>query len=183
VPPDALAAGWTGTVVGMRARSTIAGVAALAAAIACTDRDATRTGATLATSSTATAVEVAATELVTGDCLAGMVIGARERTRIDSVRVVSCEDVHELEVFATFRVTDGDFPATEPGTYPGQERVVDVADAGCSKRLRATGAAESFGVIALWPSPSSWDDGDRTVVCAAFPAGEAAFDGPSLLGS
>lgn len=144
---------------------------------AVTTRDPTATA--LAPTST---VQVAATELTIGDCLSGLVIGARERIEIASVAVVSCDRAHELEVFATFPVGDAEFPDTEPGVYPGQQRVVAVADAGCADRLTELGDDESFGIITLWPTPASWAQGDRAMVCAAYPDdGRARFDGRQLL--
>lgn len=112
---------------------------------------------------------VAATELVTGDCLSGFVIGASERIRIDSAQVVSCDGPHQLEVFAIFSLATTEFPNTEPGLYPGQQRAVDAADQGCSARLEELGSdGDDYGLVAVWPTEQSWATGDREVACAVF---------------
>ena len=125
---------------------------------------------------------VAAVDLVTGDCLSGLVIGVAERVRIDSARVVSCDVAHQLEVFATFTLAASDFASTPAGDYPGEERVVAAADAGCSDRLEQLGVGDSaYGLIALWPTNDSWAQGDRTVGCAAYSNDGQQFEGRQLL--
>lgn len=125
---------------------------------------------------------VAASALVPGDCVTGLVIGVEERTQIDSASVVRCDQPHELEVFAVFELTPADFD-TEDGSYPGQQRVVDRADDGCGARLEDLGeVAESIGLIAVWPTVESWNSGDRAVACAAYsitgtPIGDDILDG------
>lgn len=124
-----------------------------------------------------TAGPVAAIDLVVGDCIEGLVIGAAERARIESARVVGCDSVHELEVFATFVLDPTEFETTEIGSYPGQQRVVTAADEGCAERLDALGLDDSdFGVIAVWPTDRSWAQGDRGVSCAAFSADGMPFE-------
>lgn len=111
---------------------------------------------------------VAATDLLPGDCVTGLVIGASERARIESASVVSCEQSHELEVFATFDLAAADFEEADGG-YPGQQRVVNAADTGCGTRSEQLGEiADEIGVIAVWPTQESWAAGDRAVVCAAY---------------
>lgn len=124
---------------------------------------------------------VAATELVVGDCLGQVAVGARERTHVQSVRVVSCDHQHELEIFATFVLDAAQFETDPPGAYPGEERVVRAADEGCRTELEDLAETDSFGLIALWPSVESWQTGDRTVACAAFPADGSPFEARHLL--
>lgn len=146
------------------------------------DDDDLSSPATAPTAPPVTAGPVAAVDLVVGDCLAGLVIGAAERRRIDAARVVSCESDHELEVFAMFGLVDADFERTEPGVYPGQQRVVAAADEGCTNRFEDLGVdEEAFGLIALWPTDRSWAAGDRDVACAAFSSDGTAFEGRQLL--
>lgn len=125
---------------------------------------------------------VAATELVAGDCLRGIVIGAAERARLDSAQLVGCEGPHDLEVFATFDLDEATLAAD--GLYPGEEPVVDTADAGCDERLTELGdVAGELGLIAIWPTAVSWSQGDRTVACVAFPSDRMPFQGPVLVGA
>ncbi len=129
-----------------------------------------------------TAGPVAATELVTGDCLSGFVIGASERIRIDSVQVVSCDVPHQLEVFAVFSLATTEFPNTEVGLYPGRQRVVDAADQGCTAQLAQLGdAGDEYGLVAVWPTEGSWVVGDRDVACAAFSADGKPFPGRTII--
>lgn len=166
----------------MPARLFFVGLAAALVLTACPD-DADEAGdpETSPMSSRVRATDVAADELVTGDCISGLVIGAAERTQIDSVRVVDCSSVHEVEVFATFELAADDFEDAPVDAYPGEQRIVREADQGCAARLEELGADEAFGLIALWPSDTSWSQGDRGVTCAAFPRDGEPFDGPGLL--
>lgn len=133
---------------------------------------------------------VAVSELVPGDCITGLVLGAAERRRLESVQVVSCQRPHELEVFASFELDPASFEV-EDQEYPGEERVVRAADEGCERRLEQLveadtgGPAErvddAFGLISVWPTPVSWSQGDRTVACAAFLADGRPFERPGIL--
>ena len=160
----------------------LCGATAISALAGCADGDENSAvpGPT-ALSSEATTAAVAATELVTGDCISGLVIGAAERRRIDSVRIVDCASAHDIEVFATFELSPRDFEVTEDGAYPGEQRVVRAADQGCAERLEELGLEAEYGLIALWPTGRSWAQGDRGVKCAAFPRDGEPFDGPGLL--
>lgn len=168
-----------------RCRSGLAPVVVVVLAVslglsACGDDDAPAdfAGATAAGAS----LPVSAAALVTGDCLAGIVIGGTERRKLDSVDAVSCAGSHELEVIATFELQPDDFTTTLAGEYPGEQRVVNAADNGCIDQLDELGVnRDEIGVIAAWPTASSWDAGDRTVACAAFSIDGQAFNGPSLL--
>ncbi len=167
----------------MRARQLIGMGAAALIVLACQGGDDTTAPvSTTASAPPATSGPVAAVDLVTGDCLSGLVIGVAERVRIDSARVVSCESAHELEVFATFELAATDFPSTAVGDYPGEERVVAAADAGCSAQLERLGLDNAaYGLIALWPTNDSWAQGDRAVGCAAYSNDGHQFESRQLL--
>lgn len=153
----------------MRVPCLVAAAALLVAS--CDDGADEPAAATAVTAAPVSAGDVAAIDLVVGDCVSGLVIGAAERRTIDSAHVVDCESRHELEVFATFDLAAADFstaPEGDDGAYPGEQRVVAAADEGCASRLDALGVADGLGVIALWPTVQSWSQGDRGVVCAAF---------------
>lgn len=148
----------------------VAGVVVAGVLVAgCTSDDAPEAATTTITAvATVAPGPVAATELVAGDCVTGLVIGASERAQIESASVVACDQPHELEVFAIFDLSPADFDAVD-GAYPGQQRVVSAADAGCGTRSDELGdIAEEIGVIAVWPTPQSWSAGDRAVACAAY---------------
>lgn len=124
---------------------------------------------------------VAATEVVVGDCLNGIVIGAAERAQISSAEVVSCDRAHGLEVYATFELTAEDFGLADPVEYPGPVRVVRVADERCAGRIgELVEDPDVYGLIALWPSQESWAAGDRDVACAVFARDGAAFESRQL---
>lgn len=164
---------WSGAVIGI-----------LLASCGDDDGNDTNDAAGTVTSGRMTASDVAAAELVTGDCVSGLVIGAAERRTIDSAHVVDCESVHELEVFATFDLSSEDFEISadsEPGVYPGEQRVVMAADEGCASRLEALGVEQGVGVIAIWPTDQSWTQGDRGVVCAAYSSDGRPFEERHLL--
>ncbi len=150
---------------------TVAAVAvALALGVTSCDSD-TPGGSAASTASSGppvTAGPVAAAELAPGDCVTGLVIGVNERRRIDAASVVRCDQSHELEVFAVFDLAPTDF-AAEDESYPGQQRIVDAAEKGCRGQLAELGeVAESIGLIAVWPTPESWTQGDRAVACVAY---------------
>lgn len=167
----------------MRRRATaFLAMSLLAFVTACDDGGDAPSAVGEATSTAIIAGPVAAIDLVVGDCIEGLVIGAAERARIESARIVGCDDTHELEVFATFALDPSDFPSTEAGIYPGQQRVVTAADEGCASRLAELGLEDDrFGLIALWPTDQSWTDGDRGVSCAAFPSDGMPFEGRQIL--
>lgn len=166
----------------MRAGLAIAVIAAAALVGGCSDDD----DPAAAPTSTAPAITpgpVAAMELVTGDCITGLVIGAQERAEIRSARITSCDTEHELEVFASLQLEGRDFDGTEAGEYPGRERVIDAADDGCEEAFETLDEDEDeIGLIAIWPTATSWAAGDRTVVCAGFSRDGVPFTGRRLVG-
>lgn len=124
---------------------------------------------------------VAATEVVVGDCLNGVVLGAAERSEITSAEVISCDRPHGLEVYATFDLQPADFDLTDPAEYPGPARVVQAADQRCAGRIEElVENPDVFGLIALWPSPTSWAAGDREVACAVFAPDGAPYESRQL---
>lgn len=163
-----------------RAVAAAVGLAAAGLLGACSDDD-DADGASEVPPSTVAEGPVAATAVAIGDCLNGIVLGAAERTEISSAEVVSCDQAHGLEVFATFALRPSDFELEDPSEYPGRARVVQVADQGCAQRIEElTEEPDAFGLIALWPSLSSWMSGDRTVACAVFSPDGVAFDSRQL---
>ncbi len=138
-------------------RSTIAVVvAAVAAAIGITTA-AERNDAGEITSAGA----VDAFEVRVGDCFDDE---AFESTEISEVPGVPCSEPHDNEVYATFDV---------PGEWPGEERIEELAYAGCHERFAdAIGKSYEDSVIdytTIYPSRGSWTQrDDREVVCVAY---------------
>jgi hypothetical protein len=79
-----------------------------------------------------------------------------------AVEVVPCTVAHDLEAYALFQLD-------EP-SWPGEDRVHELADAGCRDEFTAfTGAApedSDLGYTMYTPSSGSWAEGDRQVLCA-----------------
>ncbi|GGJ09658.1 DUF4190 domain-containing protein [Streptomyces brasiliensis] len=75
---------------------------------------------------------------------------------------VSCGGEHDGEVFASFRLPDGD--------YPGLGPVTDTADARCyglqdSYAMDGWAVPDDVDVFYLTPTRESWNAGDREVTC------------------
>ncbi len=102
---------------------------------------------------------VSATSLQVGDCVNGL----HESENILSLPAVPCSEPHEGEVFALF-----DLQGAE---YPGGSAVIRQAGDGCSRRLAsyAPAAAEdpSIELFSLYPTDTTWRQGDREVICIA----------------
>lgn len=124
---------------------------------------------------------VAPTELVTGDCLVGIVIGRQQRIEIDSAAVADCSGRHDLEVFNLFELTAEMVRSEDMAVYPGRGRVATAASQGCNEALAATNInTDLLGAIAVWPSDVSWAEGDRVVACAIYLQDGRRFDGRQL---
>lgn len=109
--------------------------------------------------------------LEVGDCFQDPGAGVEE---IADVKTIDCGEPHDLEVYASFDLDDGDFP--------GASAVDELAGTGCLLRFAdyvgrdyATSSLD-FGV--LFPTSDSWGSGDRTVKCALVD-----IDGRPLTGS
>jgi len=87
-----------------------------------------------------------------------------ERTGIEEVEVVACDEPHDFEVFALVDLSEG--------TYPGHGGVADRAWDVCTDRFAAyVGVEESASVLAtafLVPNEGGWEGGDRQVVCLLY---------------
>ena len=88
----------------MRARRLLVLAVVVSLVAACRGDDEQGLSTTTTTRSVA-AHPVAATELVVGDCITGVVVGAAERARVDSLRVIGCDRPHELEAVSYTHLT------------------------------------------------------------------------------
>ena len=100
-----------------------------------------------------------------GDCLETMDWSAEGFT---TVPVIPCAEAHESEVYAAVDLPDGD--------YPGDDSVASQADEYCYGEFQGfvgiawEDSAYDYGYLS--PSPESWDQGDREVLCMIMdPAG------------
>lgn len=85
-------------------------------------------------------------------------------SEISDVETVDCAEAHAYEVYALFDLPDGDFP--------GVDGVEDAAIQGCYLRFDDYVGREyetsELAMSWLRPTSSSWDRGDREVVCTLY---------------
>lgn len=94
-----------------------------------------------------------------GDCLDTTALGG-----LQEIPTVPCDDPHDAQVFHTFDLPGGD--------YPGDEEVIEAADAGCVAAFEAyIGEAADESALDIWyltPPEQGWvSAGDREVICLA----------------
>lgn len=109
-------------------------------------------------------------DLGVGDCFDQPDTGV-----VTDVAVVSCAEAHANEVYAAFRLPEGDFP--------GEDLLAELATAGCLERFEdwaGTRYAQSRLVVQhLAPTADGWERADdREVVCYVQDQ-----DGEPLVGS
>ena len=77
-------------------------------------------------------------------------------------RRVSCDHAHDREVYGTFEST------SSSGGYPGVSEFLAQANQQCPPQLRAyapTIDGTRYRATYLYPRPTSWDNGERKVIC------------------
>ncbi|NIN50777.1 MAG: hypothetical protein GTN62_11790 [Gemmatimonadales bacterium] len=88
-----------------------------------------------------------------------------EVDQVSSVQVVDCAEPHDNEVYAVFDYTGGI-------EFPGEDEMEFAANDGCIGRFESFVGIDYFEseifVSAFWPSPDSWEDGDREIVCFVY---------------
>ncbi|MEU4036997.1 DUF4190 domain-containing protein [Streptomyces collinus] len=102
----------------------------------------------------------ASISLAKGECFDAP--GGRLAGETRDVDVVPCSGRHDGEVFAAFRLRDGD--------YPGDESVGDTADARCyvlrdDYAMDGWAVPDDVDVYYLTPTEESWSAGKREVTC------------------
>lgn len=95
-----------------------------------------------------------------GDCFSA------SGDQVETVTVVDCEDPHIYEVFAVF-----DHEADAGEVYPGDDAILEYADAGCQPLfedyVRIDYQTSIYWITSVTPSQATWDEGDdREIVCA-----------------
>ena len=114
-----------------------------------------------ATGAIVDAGSVDAFEMRVGDCFDdGSTFDAEE---VSSVAGVPCSNPHDKEVYALYDVAAASFPG---------DGMADMAQEGCLERFEAFVGKDyessSLDIATLYPSPESWQENDREVVCAVF---------------
>jgi hypothetical protein len=113
-------------------------------------------------------------DLAVGDCLAVQT----ENDPIDRVEGLSCEGMHDFEVYSVSR-----YPHAPDAAFPGEDTLFAEGDEFCFSEFDAfvgnptTGDAQLTYYV-VWPWPDEWADGDRSLICLA-----ATISGKQLLGS
>lgn len=92
-----------------------------------------------------------------GDCLDD----ATETGDVSTVPLVDCDGPHDSEIYASIMMHDAE--------YPGEEATIAAADDACRgefERFVGIPAADSiYSFATLYPTASSWDGGDREILC------------------
>ena len=83
---------------------------------------------------------------------------------ITSLPGVPCSDPHDNEAFAVFDVTIT--------SYPEGDGMVDLANETCLERFAPFVGKDyessTLDIMTMYPSPESWKQNDREVVCAVY---------------
>lgn len=92
---------------------------------------------------------------------------------VTSVPGVPCSEPHDNEAYAVFDVT--------VDSYPEGDGMWDLANESCINRFSSFVGTEyedsSLDIITLYPSPDSWKQDDREVVCAVYDMAENKLEG------
>ena len=110
-------------------------------------------------------------DLGVGDCFDDQDLGSEV---INEVPIVECSEPHDNEVYFEYSMTEA--------SYPGREGALNAADERCFDQFAGYVGIDYFEseleIFSIVPTQESWDDGDRTVLCALY-----ALDFSKLTGS
>lgn len=108
--------------------------------------------------------DVEAAGLRPGDCWNDVSDGTGE---VLEVPAVPCDQPHDNEVFAVVEV-----PGAPGSAFPGMETLDLLGEEKCLQEFAGyTGELYEFSSLDLWmlfPTPSSWELGDREVICSLY---------------
>jgi len=83
---------------------------------------------------------------------------------VSSLPGVPCSEPHDNEAYAVFDVT--------LDSYPDVDAMSELANGSCVERFEGFVGRDyessSLDVIAMYPTPESWSQNDREVVCAVY---------------
>jgi hypothetical protein len=98
-----------------------------------------------------------------GDCFDDGAAFSEENNDVGSVPGVPCSKPHDNEVYAVFDVAVASFPG---------EQMAAMAHEACLERFESFVGKDyessSLDIASLYPSPESWAQNDREVVCAVY---------------
>jgi hypothetical protein len=80
---------------------------------------------------------------------------------VSGVRVLSCAQAHDAEVFATFRVSGSRYPGAAALQQRARQGCVSRLSGYLNPQLSAATLAQSY----VYPDAGAWSAGERTVVC------------------
>jgi hypothetical protein len=112
--------------------------------------------------------------VLVGDCYEDPVGATDEWVAVDELRVVACDEPHDLEVLALFDLPGGSFPGHETILEMMEERCIPIFDVLVGRPFDES----ELSIQILAPTEETWARGDREVVCSAY-----ALDGTKLVGS
>ncbi|MCR1782734.1 septum formation family protein [Nocardioides carbamazepini] len=92
------------------------------------------------------------------------------KAQVGDLDQVSCADAHALEAYAVVPYDK------EGSTFPGEEELTAFADGHCAQEFRDYVGVDYLDsdlfFTYLLPSPRSWEEDDRDVLCVITTAGE-----------
>ena len=83
---------------------------------------------------------------------------------ISNVPIVDCADPHDNEVYHLFDMPGGDFP----GSSAVEEQAIDGCLAAFEPYVGKGYDTSTLGLMWLNPTPHSWNEGDREIVCLLY---------------
>ena len=126
--------------------------------------------ASTAPSATVGGEDVSVFDLEAGDCFSA------DAEQLESVLVVDCAQPHVYEAFHVF-----DHEAGPDDAYPGDDQIVEYADAQCQppfEEFVGTDYESSIWYItSVTPSSETWAEGDREIVCTLNTEDESEVTG------
>jgi hypothetical protein len=108
----------------------------------------------------ATACQGNVFSLSVGDCFND----PDDLAEVSDVEIVDCGGSHDNEVYASYEMSDGDFPGRTAVQNDAGENCVAEFD----PYVGTDYLSSSLDISALTPTDQSWDQGDREVVCFLF---------------
>lgn len=98
-------------------------------------------------------------DLSVGDCF-----NSPETEEVSRVEVIACDAPHDHEVYLLFDLDNGDFPGSDPVASAASDGCL----AGFDQYVGIEYTESALDVGFLPPSQTTWDSGDREVVCYLF---------------
>ena len=99
--------------------------------------------------------------------------GLFDAEEVSDLPGVPCSEPHDNEAYAVFDVT--------LDSYPDVDDMSELANGSCVERFEdfvgRDYESSSLDVIAMYPTPESWSQNDREVVCAVYDMEAAKLTG------